>query len=73
MANPEIANYLLRLLGWCVGGLAAALSAATGLLLVISTSISHDLLKNYLRPDISEELYAARGTIAVAVVAGLAD
>ena len=57
------------------GGLAAALSTAAGLLLVISTSISHDLLKNYLRPDISEknELYAARVAIAVAVVAaGLA-
>ena len=57
------------------GGLAAALSTAAGLLLVISTSISHDLLKNYLRPDISEkgELYAARIAIAVAVVAaGLA-
>ena len=55
--------------------MAAALSTAAGLLLVISTSISHDLLKNYLRPDISEknELYAARVAIAVAVVAaGLA-
>jgi cation/acetate symporter len=57
------------------GGLAAALSTAAGLLLVISTSISHDLLKNYLRPSITEkgELYAARVSIAVAVVAaGLA-
>ncbi|MDW3197014.1 MAG: sodium:solute symporter family protein [Cytophagales bacterium] len=76
LANPEIAN----LPDWVValvvaGGLAAALSTAAGLLLVISTSISHDLLKNYLKPDISEkgELRAARISIAVAVVcAGLA-
>lgn len=76
LANPEIAN----LPDWVValvvaGGLAAALSTAAGLLLVISTSISHDLLKNYLRPNISEkgELRAARISIAIAVVcAGLA-
>jgi cation/acetate symporter len=76
LANPEIAN----LPGWVIalvvaGGLAAALSTAAGLLLVISTSISHDLLKNYLMPGISErnELWAARISIAVAVVAaGLA-
>ena len=76
LANPEIAN----LPDWVValvvaGGLAAALSTAAGLLLVISTSISHDLLKNYLKPDISEkgELRAARIAIAIAVVcAGLA-
>ena len=76
LANPEIA----KLPSWVValvvaGGLAAALSTAAGLLLVISSSISHDLLKNYLKPDISEkgELKAARISIAVAVVgAGLA-
>lgn len=76
LANPEIA----KLPAWVValvvaGGLAAALSTAAGLLLVISSSISHDLLKNYLKPDISEkgELKAARISIAVAVVgAGLA-
>ncbi|WP_268122715.1 sodium:solute symporter family protein [Roseivirga pacifica] len=76
LANPEIA----KLPAWVValvvaGGLAAALSTAAGLLLVISTSISHDLLKKYLKPDISEkgELKAARISIAVAVVAaGLA-
>jgi cation/acetate symporter len=76
LANPEMA----ALPGWVIalvvaGGLAAALSTAAGLLLVISTSISHDLLKKYLRPDISEkqELWAARISIAVAVfVAGLA-
>ena len=76
LANPEIANLPPWVIGLVVaGGLAAALSTAAGLLLVISTSISHDLLKNYLCPDISEknELYAARVAIAVAVVAaGLA-
>lgn len=76
LANPEIAKLPPWVIGLVVaGGLAAALSTAAGLLLVISTSISHDLLKNYLRPDISEkgELYAARVAIAVAVVAaGLA-
>ena len=71
LANPEIAN----LPDWVValvvaGGLAAALSTAAGLLLVISTSISHDLLKKWLRPDISEkgELRAARIAIAGAVI-----
>ncbi|MGB1020334.1 MAG: sodium:solute symporter family protein [Flavobacteriaceae bacterium] len=72
LANPEIANLPPWVIGLVVaGGLAAALSTAAGLLLVISTSISHDLLKNYLKPDISEkgELWAARIAIAVAVVA----
>ena len=76
LANPEIADLPPWVIGLVVaGGLAAALSTAAGLLLVISTSISHDLLKNYLRPNISEkgELYTARIAIAVAVVAaGLA-
>lgn len=70
LANPEIAN----LPGWVIalvvaGGLAAALSTAAGLLLVISTSISHDLLKKWLKPDISEkaELRSARIAIAIAV------
>jgi cation/acetate symporter len=75
LANPEIAN----LPGWVIalmaaGGLAAALSTAAGLLLVISTSISHDLLKSTLMPKISDknELRAARAAAAVAVVvAGL--
>ena len=75
LANPEIAN----LPNWVIalvaaGGLAAALSTAAGLLLVISTSISHDLLKKQLKPDISDkqELLAARVSILVAVlVAGL--
>ncbi|GJM31396.1 MAG: cation acetate symporter [Saprospiraceae bacterium] len=71
LANPEIAN----LPGWVIalvvaGGLAAALSTAAGLLLVISTSISHDLLKKWLMPKITEkqELRAARTAIGVAVV-----
>jgi len=75
LANPEIAN----LPNWVIalvaaGGLAAALSTAAGLLLVISSAISHDLLKNAINPNISErgELLAARIAAAVAVVlAGL--
>ena len=63
LANPEIAN----LPNWVIalvaaGGLAAALSTAAGLLLVISASVSHDLIKRVLYPNISEkgELIAAR-------------
>ena len=75
LANPEIA----QLPAWVIalvaaGGLAAALSTAAGLLLVISTSVSHDLIKKQLKPDISDkgELLAARLSILVAViVAGL--
>ena len=76
LANPEIAQLPQWVVALVVaGGLAAALSTAAGLLLVISTSISHDLLRKNLMPDISEkgELRAARISIAVAVVAaGLA-
>lgn len=76
LATPEIANLPSWVIALVVaGGLAAALSTAAGLLLVISTSISHDLLKNYLMPTISEkgELRAARICIALAVLgAGLA-
>ncbi len=71
LANPEIA----RLPNWVVGlvaagGLAAALSTAAGLLLVLSAAISHDLLKRNWRPDISEhgELIAARVSAGLAVV-----
>ncbi len=71
LANPEIAN----LPAWVIalvaaGSLAAALSTAAGLLLVISSSISHDLIKKILKPNISEkgELWAARGAATVAVV-----
>jgi cation/acetate symporter len=72
LANPEIANLPAWVVALVVAGaLAAALSTAAGLLLVIATSISHDLLKKNLRPDISErgELWAARISIAVAVFA----
>jgi cation/acetate symporter len=70
LANPEIANLPNWVIGLvAAGGLAAALSTAAGLLLVISTSVSHDLLKNGIRPGISEkgELRAARIAAGVAV------
>ncbi|MCF6182319.1 sodium:solute symporter family protein [Lutibacter sp.] len=71
LANPEIANlpnWVVALVG--AGGLAAALSTAAGLLLVIASSISHDLIKKIIKPSISEkgELIAARISAAVAVV-----
>jgi len=71
LANPEIAqlpNWVIALVG--AGGLAAALSTAAGLLLVIASSISHDLIKKIINPKISEkgELIAARVSAAVAVV-----
>ena len=71
LANPEIAqlpNWVIALVA--AGGLAAALSTAAGLLLVISTSVAHDLFKNQIKPDISEkgELIAARVAAAGAVV-----
>jgi len=70
LASPEIAqlpNWVIALVA--AGGLAAALSTAAGLLLVISTAISHDLLKRNLMPDISEkqELTYARIAIFFAV------
>ena len=76
LANPEIAN----LPDWVValvvaGGLAAALSTAAGLLLVISAAISHDLIKQTINPDITDkqELLIARISAGFAVViAGLA-
>ncbi|KRS20596.1 sodium:solute symporter [Alishewanella sp. WH16-1] len=71
LANPEIAN----LPGWVLGliaagGLAAALSTAAGLLLAISSAVSHDLIKGSINPNISEkgELLAARISMAVAIV-----
>ncbi len=71
LANPEIAN----LPGWVIalvaaGALAAALSTAAGLLLVISSSISHDLIKKIFNPNISEkgELWSARGAAFIAVI-----
>ncbi|WP_163577439.1 sodium:solute symporter family protein [Halomonas faecis] len=78
LANPEIAN----LPGWVIGliaagGIAAALSTAAGLLLAISSAISHDLIKNTINPNITEkgEMLAARismaGAILVATYLGL--
>ncbi|MCV6595667.1 MAG: cation acetate symporter [Mangrovicoccus sp.] len=70
LANPEIAN----LPGWVIGlvaagGLAAALSTAAGLLLAISSAVSHDLIKGAINPNISEkgELLSARIAMAVAI------
>ncbi len=70
LANPEIAN----LPGWVIGlvaagGLAAALSTAAGLLLAISSAVSHDLVKGAINPNISEkgELLSARIAMAVAI------
>ena len=71
LANPEIA----KLPGWVIalvvaGGLAAALSTAAGLLLAISSAISHDLLKGILKPEISEkdELNASRVAMVGAII-----
>jgi len=71
LANPEIAklpNWVIALVA--AGGLAAALSTAAGLLLAISSAISHDLLKGVFRPDISEkgELNASRVAMAFTVL-----
>ncbi len=71
LANPEIAqlpNWVIALLA--AGALAAALSTAAGLLLVISSSVSHDLIKRIIKPDISEkgELVAARLSALFAVL-----
>ncbi|MGF1911578.1 cation acetate symporter [Vibrio kasasachensis] len=74
LANPEIAklpNWVIALVA--AGGLAAALSTAAGLLLAISSAISHDLIKGVINPNISEkkELLASRIAMAVAIaVAG---
>jgi cation/acetate symporter len=70
LANPEIAklpNWVIALVA--AGGLAAALSTAAGLLLAISSAISHDLLKGVLKPDITEkgELMASRIAMAFAI------
>jgi cation/acetate symporter len=71
LANPEIA----RLPAWVIalvaaGGLAAALSTAAGLLLVISTAVSRDLMRKQIKPEMSEreELWWARGGAAAAVL-----
>ena len=71
LANPEIAN----LPGWVIGliaagGLAAALSTAAGLLLAISSAVSHDLIKGSINPEITEkgELLAARVSMFFAII-----
>jgi cation/acetate symporter len=71
LANPEIAglpNWIIALVA--AGGLAAALSTAAGLLLAISSAISHDLLKGIFKPDVTEqqELLASRVAMAGAIV-----
>jgi cation/acetate symporter len=71
LANPEIAglpNWVIALVA--AGGLAAALSTAAGLLLAISSAISHDLLKGVFRPDVTEqqELLASRIAMAFAIL-----
>jgi len=71
LANPEIAglpNWVIALVA--AGGLAAALSTAAGLLLAISSAISHDLIKGMIAPDITEkkELLASRISMAGAIV-----
>jgi len=74
LANPEIAklpNWVVALVA--AGGLAAALSTAAGLLLVISSSVSHDLIKKIIKPSISErgELVAARlSAVGAVCIAG---
>ena len=72
LANPEIA----QLPGWVIalvaaGGLAAALSTAAGLLLVISSSVSHDLLKKTYMPHISEKQELRYARISAAIAIGL--
>ena len=74
LANPEIAglpNWVIALVA--AGGLAAALSTAAGLLLVISTAISHDLIKKQIKPNISEKgelLWARLGAVFAVIIAG---
>jgi len=74
LANPEIAllpNWVIALVA--AGGLAAALSTAAGLLLAISSAISHDLVKNVFNPNISEKGELIAGKVAMAcsiVIAG---
>ena len=74
LANPEIA----KLPGWVIalvaaGGLAAALSTAAGLLLVISSSISHDLLKKTYMPHITEKQELRYARLAAAAAIGIAE
>jgi cation/acetate symporter len=71
LANPEIANLPSWVIGLiAAGAIAAALSTAAGLLLAISSAVSHDLIKNMINPKISEkgEMRAARISMAVAIL-----
>jgi cation/acetate symporter len=73
LANPEIAglpNWVIALVA--AGGLAAALSTAAGLLLAISSSISHDLLKGIWKPDINEKQELTASRVAMAGAIGVA-
>ena len=73
LANPEIAglpNWVIALVA--AGGVAAALSTAAGLLLVISAAISHDLIKGIFVPEISDKHELLAGRIAAAVAIGIA-
>ena len=73
LANPEIAglpNWVIALIA--AGGIAAALSTAAGLLLVISSSISHDLLKSIFVKNISEKNELMAGRIAAGVAISIA-
>ncbi len=72
LANPEIAGLPSWVIGLiAAGGIAAALSTAAGLLLAISSAVSHDLIKSQINPDISEtgELTAARISMVVTIFA----
>ena len=71
LANPEIANLPSWVIGLvAAGGIAAALSTAAGLLLAISSAVSHDLIKGRFNPGISEkgELMSARVAMAAAII-----
>ena len=73
LANPEIAglpSWVIALVA--AGGIAAALSTAAGLLLVISASVSHDLLKGVFMPNISERRELLAGRVSAAVAIGIA-
>jgi cation/acetate symporter len=78
LANPQIANLPAWVIGLVVaGGLAAALSTAAGLLLVISSSISHDLMKRTIKPDMGEKeelrwaRVAAGGAVVLSAIVGI--
>ena len=69
LANPEIAglpNWVIALVA--AGGIAAALSTAAGLLLVISAAVSHDLIKGVFMPSISDRTELAAGRFAAVLV-----